>query len=62
MTCEACYARMIMRYVSRPVQTPPEYPWYWWCACGNTEPGNTEPGRVDNEEALRRWRAENRNR
>ena len=33
---------------------PQQYPWYWWCSCGNTEKGAVEYGKTKEQIAYKR--------
>jgi len=48
--CPVCGSKMIKRYENYVLTTyPPQYPWYWWCGCGHTEPGGVERGMTAEE-------------
>jgi hypothetical protein len=59
--CSECNKKMIKRYDNRVfASNPPQYPWYWWCGCGNTESGGVERGKTEEETYMEIWENENK--
>ena len=57
MKCTKCNSNMIKRYENRVLCSyPPQYPWYWWCKCGNKEQGGTERGTTTEELYDIKWK------
>lgn len=55
--CPICGKKMIKRYHNHDYPTSPvQYPWYWWCGCGNTEQGGVDRGKTDKEIAREEWK------
>jgi hypothetical protein len=45
-----CGKIMIKRYTGFALTSyPPQYPWYWWCKCGNTLTGSVDIGKTEEE-------------
>lgn len=38
---------------------PPQYPWHWWCGCGNTERGGILRGKTQEQFARESWEEAN---
>ena len=54
--CKSCGRQMVRRYTGTVLTSyPAQYPWYWWCACGQTAEGGVERGLTEDEEARRSW-------
>jgi len=60
MKCKKCGKQgMLKRYENRILTSiPPQYPWYWWCSCGNTQEGGIEEGIMASEIYKKSWKGE----
>ena len=58
--CPKCHSKMIKRYTNQVLLSyPPQYPWYWWCGCGERKEGGTEQGKSDDEMSYDEWKKVN---
>ena len=60
MNCPNCGKKMIKRYTGQVLTSyPPQYPWYWWCGCGETRDGGIEQGKTEEQLAKEEWEKAN---
>ena len=58
--CFECGKNMIQKDTAMALLSmPPQYPWIWWCFCGNTEEGGVRRGTSEADVNIEKWRQAN---
>ena len=58
--CPTCGKRMIHRQAQYVLASnPAQYPWVWWCACGQVEHGGVVRGKTEEDYSREEWERAN---